>query len=163
MAQFQFQQSINGSELTLALSGRIEEDVKFPSVEDGSITQITFDLKGLEYISSLGIRDWVSWIQPLSKKYKLVMRNCPKRLVQQFNMVNGFLPKGTKVESLYVPYFCEKCNFEDSFLYQVGSQVKLESGVIKLNVKNSDFKICEDSECELEMDSSTEKYFQFLK
>lgn len=163
MGLFKFQQSTSGQELTLELSGRIEEGARFPVVEDPSVKKIVFDLKGLEYINSLGIRDWVSWIEPLSEKYQLSMRNCPKRLVHQFNMVNGFLPKGTQVTSLFVPYFCEKCDFEESFLYHVGKEIKLEAGIVTLKVDMSKFKDCKDSDCGLELDGSESKYFQFLK
>ena len=163
MADFKVSQTSTDSELSLTLAGVIDERSEFPVIDASKYKNIDFDLKLLEYINSIGIRDWVNWIEPLSKKCQISMRNCPKRLVQQFNLVNGFLPKGTHVFSLYVPYFCEKCNFEKSFLFRVGSEVKLEAGKVSLNVDIKKFKDCKVTDCELEIDGSEEKYFQFLK
>ncbi len=162
MSEFKVKMSTNDSILTLLLSGTIDERSDFPKIDASAVKEISFDLKNLEYINSIGIRDWVNWIEPLSKKCKITMRNCPKRLVQQFNMVTGFLPKNAEITSFYVPYFCEKCNFEDSFLFNVGKEVKIEAGKIKLSIDLKKFKDCKDSGCGIEMDGLESKYFQFL-
>ena len=165
MSGFKVQQNINGSELTLVLSGTIDEDVQFPSLNLASVKQITFDLKEVKSINSVGIREWLNWIKPLAEKCQITMKNCPKTLVFQFNMVEGFLPKGSKVSSLYVPFFCEKCDLEENILFQVGQEIQLKDGKVSVQFDLAKIKPCKVTveECELTMDVTESKYFHFLR
>ena len=165
MSGFKVLQNSNGPELELALSGIIDEDVQFPSFDLSSTKQIVFDLKDVKSINSVGIREWLNWIKALSEKCQIVMKNCPKSLVFQFNMVDGFLPKGSKVTSLYVPFFCEKCDLEENILFQVGEQIIVKDGNVSVKFELEKIKPCQTAvpECGLTIDITEDKYFQFLK
>ncbi len=165
MSGFKVGQSTDGSELTLTLSGTIDEDVQFPAINLTPIKQITFDLKDVKSINSVGIREWLNWIKPMSEKCQITMKNCPKTLVFQFNMVEGFLPKGSRVASLYVPFFCEKCDLEESILFNVGQEVQVKDSAVNIKFDLSKIKPCkvDVADCELTMDVTEAKYFHFLK
>ncbi len=163
MATFSVQQKVNGPELDLALSGTIDEDVQFPALSLAGIKQVVFDLKDVKSINSVGIREWLNWMKPISEQCQITMKNCPKTLVFQFNMVEGFLPKGAVVSSLYVPFFCEKCDKEENILFNFGKEFKIEGGALKLDYDIKAFNVCKEPDCELSMDVTEAKYFHFVK
>ena len=163
MTTFNVKQKINGTELQLDLGGAIDEDVQFPVLNLAAVKQVVFDLQAVKSINSVGIREWLNWIKPISEKTQIIMKNCPKTMVFQFNMVEGFLPKGAKVSSLFVPFFCEKCDKEENVLFHIGQEIKLEAGNIKLEYDIASFKLCQDPACDLAMDVTEAKYFHFSK
>jgi anti-anti-sigma regulatory factor len=57
MSEFKSTSNENGSNVTLAFQGTIDEDVEFPSVATGKYSTITLDLKGVKAINSVGIRE----------------------------------------------------------------------------------------------------------
>lgn len=161
MSEFKSQATENGSNLTLAFTGTIDEDVEFPAVEAGKYQNITLDLKGIKAINSVGIREWLNWIRPLAEKSNFTLENCPKAMVFQFNMVEGFLPPRSKVASFYVPFYSESADQEENVLFQVGREVTNDGGTIsiKYDPKAANLGGVDD----MEMDVTEGKYFQFLK
>ena len=161
MSEFKSNTVEDSTNLTLQFSGTIDEDVEFPSVEPGKYHQINLDLKGIKAINSVGIREWLNWIRPLADQSKFVLENCPKAMVFQFNMVEGFLPPGSRVSSFFVPFYSESADQEENVLFQVGKEVTNDGGniSIKYDPKAAQLGGVDD----MEMDVTEGKYFQFLK
>ena len=163
MSVFKVEQKPNGTELNLLLSGVIDEDVQFPAIDVAPFKNVFFDLKDVKSINSVGIREWLNWITPIASKSQVTMKNCPKTLVFQFNMVEGFLPKGSLVQSMYVPFFCEKCDLEENVLFEVGKEIKVTGSNVTVDFDLEKIKPCKEASCELSMDVTEAKYFHFLK
>lgn len=163
MSDFKIDLKKNSTELVMVFTGSIDEDVQFPNVDFSDVQSLVFDLNQIKSINSVGIREWLNWIKPIAAKFPIQMINCPKSMVFQFNMVEGFLPKNAQVKSLYVPFYCEKCDREENLLFKVGEHVKAQEQQVQMNFQVSDFKLCEESPCELEIDVAEAKYFQFMK
>jgi hypothetical protein len=167
MSEFKAHETPEGDKLRLAFEGTIDEDVVFPPVDASKFKTIVLDLKNVKSINSVGIREWLNWIRPLAEKSDFVLENCPKAVVFQFNMVEGFLPPRSTVSSFYVPFYCEKCDKEDSVLFNVGKEIKAAGGKVEIAFDVKTAAICEDkanaANCEMEMDVTEAKYFQFLK
>ncbi len=163
MSQISVQVSADHSEIKLVMSGMISEETEFPNLDNYPAKKLIFDLQELTYINSLGIRDWVEWIEPLSAKFKIFMINCPKRLIHQFNAVSGFLPEGARILSFYAPYFCEKCGFLQDFLFEVGKDVIVKNNIVSVAADIQKFKDCKVENCQLELDSNPTKFFKFLR
>ena len=161
MSEFKSQTIEDSTNLTLQFSGTIDEDVEFPAVEAGKYDTITLDLKAVKAINSVGIREWLNWIRPLAEKSKFVLENCPKAMVFQFNMVEGFLPPQARVASFYVPFYSESADQEENVLFNVGKEVTADGGniSIKYDAKAAQLGGVDD----MEMDVTEGKYFQFLK
>lgn len=153
----------DGSTLRLKFSGSIDEDAQFPVVETGSANTVEIDLNEIKAINSVGIRGWLDWIRPVAEKSQIRLINCPKAMVFQFNMVNGFLPPGTVVHSFYVPFFCEKYDREENILFTVGKEVVVNGSALKIDVDANAAAGVTEADCQLEMDVTEAKYFQFLK
>jgi ABC-type transporter Mla MlaB component len=153
----------DGSTLRLKFSGSIDEDTQFPVVNPGASSTVEIDLNEIKAINSVGIRGWLDWIRPVAEKSQIRLVNCPKAMVFQFNMVNGFLPPGTVVQSFYVPFFCEKYDREENILFTVGKEVIVNGTELKIEVDARKAAGVTEPDCELEMDVTEAKYFQFLK
>lgn len=159
MSEFKSTATENGPNLRLAFEGTIDEDVEFPGVEAGKYQAITLDLANIKAINSVGIREWLNWIRPLAEKSDFILENCPKAMVFQFNMVEGFLPPRSRVASFFVPFYSESADKEANVLFTVGKEVTAGGGAVQINYdpKANGF------EDDMEMDVTEAKYFQFLK
>ncbi len=163
MTDFKAHEKPDGENLVLTFEGVIDEEVKFPNVDAVKFKQVQIDLKGVRSINSVGIREWLNWIRPVSTVSQVVFIKTPKALVFQMNMVEGFLPKNGVVQSFFVPFYCETCDKEENVLFTVGKEVQVQGGNYKINFDVKAANLCGKSDCDMEMDASEAKYFQFLK
>ena len=159
MSEFKSAATENGQNLGLAFEGTIDEDVEFPVVEAGKYQTITLDLGNVKAINSVGIREWLNWIRPLAEKSDFILENCPKAMVFQFNMVEGFLPPRSRVASFFVPFYSESADKEANVLFTVGKEVTASGGSVAINYDPKASGFGDD----MEMDVTEAKYFQFLK
>ncbi|MNL21183.1 hypothetical protein D3C87_1424610 [compost metagenome] len=113
------------------------------------------ELEGVKSINSCGIREWIKWMGTASGA-QIVFKNCPKVIVDQINMVDGFLPANGRVSSFFVPYYNDDSGTEKNVLFTFGKEFT-ESGVTPpAGIKDEDGN-------EMEMDVIESKYFKFLK
>lgn len=162
--KFEVHKSGSEESPTLILSGAIMENAVFPMHEVNNSQILTLDLKGVTRINSSGIRLWMQWmggIKALSPQAVLIVRYCPRFIVDLMNGIRDFLPSPFIVQSFYVPFFCEKCN-----------AVKDELFTRNVNFRETDEEpdkvalpkvICSGCNSEMEPDFFPESYFRFLK
>lgn len=84
---------LNGSELTLAVEGRMDT-LTAPTLEAQlnelkGITKLIFDFSSLEYISSAGLRVLLSAQKVMNKQGSMVVRNVNAAVMEIFE-VTGF-------------------------------------------------------------------------
>lgn len=65
--------------------------------------RVRFDLSGITLINSTGVRAWMKALQELELEVTYV--NCSQVVVEQANMVRGFLGNKAYVESVLLPCF----------------------------------------------------------
>jgi anti-anti-sigma regulatory factor len=152
----------NGEKATIVMSGSIDEDTHLPKIDlSGIDSRIAVDLENVTHINSVGIRSWLEWFKTLGANKKFFFQRCPRSVVMQMNMVDGFLPPSSMVESFYVPFFCESCNQEILRLFKLGKDVvKNSDGTYEINFDHNG--ICKSGECEIVLDAHEAKYFRFL-
>ena len=160
MSDFSFEETTEGDNLVISLSGPIDENTSFPEPNLGSASCLVLDLNDVTYINSIGIKGWIQWISPISEKASVEFRRCPKAIIFQINMVKNFLPDNGKVSSFYLPLYCESCDEEDSALLEVGKDVVLEGEQVSIKADLSKCKHC--GENDVEPDVIEKKYFRFL-
>jgi hypothetical protein len=131
-----------GSTRNITISGIIDEEFNFKELL-GDFSQMSVDFKELKVINSCGIREWISY------------HNCPQIIIQQMNMVAGFLSKNAKVISFYAPYYCEESDEEKMVLLESKNIENNKAPVITQEVNGESV--------ELEFDAIEEQYFKFLK
>ena len=153
---FNIDKKVEGQTAIIALKGNIDEDASFAGSEIGAVSQITLDLQEVKAINSCGIREWINWIRTANEGAQITFKNCPKIIVDQINMVAGFLPEKAKVQSFYVPYYCESSGNEKMVLFTEGKEVKGSEVFAPEEVKD------DESGEFMEMDVIEAKYFKFL-
>ena len=133
-------------------SGAIDEDSDFSSLDGKLKSEVVFDLNKIELINSCGIRDWIKFQDTLESGLKIIYRNCPQVIIEQMNIVKGFVKAGGEIESFYAPYYDENEDKEYKLLLTPSEVV---GG--KAPAKKS------DNGDELEFDDIEAQYFNFLK
>lgn len=155
MSKFDVQIESNDTEGRLSLAGVIDEDVDFTNYDISKFTSLHLNLKDIKSINSCGIREWIKWMAS-SQASSIVFENCPKVIVDQINMVQGFLPSQAKVQSFFVPYFSEDSGEEKNVLFQYGTEFDDSGLKQEPEVKDASGNL-------MEMDIVEAKYFKFLK
>ena len=99
------------------LQGEINEDLLIEELIGHKADVIKINFENVEMINSCGVREWIKFVEAVSNDgAKVEYFNCPQIVVQQVNMVTGFVPNGGSVETFYAPYFCEECENEETLL-----------------------------------------------
>lgn len=137
----------------IRLSGVIDEhpDLSFLSKLKG---RVHISLKGVRRINSFGVRAWIDAIRRVPAEANLEFIECPPPVIDQINMVAGFLGKG-RVVSFYAPMTCEACDIEVNELFQVAA-VRAGGGRL-LEVK------CPKCGRPMEVDDLEEQYLLFMR
>jgi hypothetical protein len=102
---------------TLRLAGVIDEhaDLNFFNNLHGDVR---LSLRGVRRINSYGVRSWIDGIRKVPADCSLELIECPPPVVDQMNMVAGFLGRG-RVTSFYAAMMCESCSHEMDQLFTV--------------------------------------------
>lgn len=145
-----------GGKVVLQLKGNIDEDANFAPPDIAGAGAVVLDLEGVNAINSVGIREWIKWVKAFPTTLQLSVRKCPKIIVDQINMVAGFLPTHAVVESFFVPYYSDSSGNEKMVLFENGKE--FSNGEV-----NAPPEVKDDSGEVMEMDVIEAKYFKFLK
>lgn len=157
MGQLKVNENRKGAQLTLEFFGHVDEDADFNKYKLDGASDITLDLGGITAINSCGIREWIKWIRGAPTGAKLTYSKCQKAIVDQINMVGGFLPKGAVVQSFYVPYFCEGCETVTAVLLSNGKE--FGSGPLKVGESIA----CSNCTKPANLDVVQSQYFRFIQ
>jgi ABC-type transporter Mla MlaB component len=99
------------------MSGEINEDLIVDELVDFKAEIIKVDFQNVKMINSCGVREWIKLVEALANQgSKVEYHNCPQIVIQQVNMVTGFIPDAGQVVTFYAPYFCDECEHEEKLL-----------------------------------------------
>ncbi len=144
--------TVEGETTLIHFTGNINEDADFSSVKAINTPKVILDFEKITAINSCGIREWVEYVEELDHRIELVYRNCPQVIIEQINMVSGFIKDGAKVESFYAPYFCPKCDEEK----------KIHLSSVEVENEKAPTVNCDECGSELEFDALEKQYLRFL-
>ncbi len=139
----------------VTMSGVIDEDADFNPHSLAGAPAIQLQLGAVKSINSCGIREWIKWMGTAGAA-SVQYFECPKIIVDQINMVQGFLPASGKVMSFYVPFYSDESGEEKSVLFTMGKEYSETGLQAAPEVKDSQGQA-------MEMDVVEAKYFKFLK
>lgn len=135
----------------IKFTGSIDEDVDFSELVSTQSEKYVFDFDHVALINSCGIREWIKYLDQIKFK-DMIYKNCPQIIIEQINMVHGFIKPGCKLQSFYAPYFCESCDKE----------VKVHLLSASIRSKKAPAENCPDCNEQLEFDALEASYFNFL-
>jgi len=139
----------------VTLAGVIDEDADFNPHSLAGAPAISLELENVKSINSCGIREWIKWMGTAGGA-GVQYHKCPKIIVDQINMVQGFLPATGKVMSFYVPFYNDDSGEEKSVLFTLGKEYGDKGLQQPPEVKDTQGQA-------MEMDVVEAKYFKFLK
>lgn len=155
MSKFAIQIEKAGTTWKVRVTGTIDEDVDFTPYSLEGPGTVEFALSGVKSINSCGIREWIKWVNTAGSA-NVLYYECPKIIVDQINMVQGFLPASGQVVSFFVPYYSEQSGSEKAVLFKTGEEFDTSGNIKPPSVRD-------ESGTEMEMDVVEAKYFKFLK
>lgn len=150
--------SVSDKCTTLLLRGKLNEYASaLDGVEVNPHFDLHIDLKDLEAINSLGIRNFQTWIHKVRCE-KLRLFHCPRAFINQMNLVEGFLPAKTEIESFFVPYYSEQTGEATKVLYTKYLEYKKENGKVSLSIP----EVRDSQGVKMDLDVFKDQYFRFL-
>jgi hypothetical protein len=141
--------------LMVTVTGSINEDLQIDKLTHLKGASIIFDLDKVKMINSCGIREWIRLIESIGGETKLEYIKVPQIVIQQMNMISGFLSKNAKVTTFYAPYFIEDLDEEKQILLRTDEVKDFKAPKMSTNVDGTDYA--------LDFDAIEEQYFKFLK
>ncbi|MCY4443968.1 MAG: hypothetical protein OXC44_04110 [Proteobacteria bacterium] len=142
---------------TYALKGHITHVFRHNTIPRSQTPHITFDLEGVELVTSVGLQAWVLLIKAWSKTQKIFYEKCSICFVDQLNMVEEMIGEATIV-SFYAPFYCNKCSLERNCLIDL----RIHHGAITHDSLPKFTCECESPEA-LEFDALPDYYLSFLQ
>jgi len=134
------------------ISGQINEDSDFSSLKEVESNELIIDFEGVSLINSCGIREWIEFQKNEFNFSKIIYRKCSQVVVEQMNIVKGFIHPAGVIESFYAPYFDEENDLEIKILL-TPAEVINSTAPSKFN----------ENKNELEFDDIEQQYFSFLR
>ncbi len=150
---FQVEARRGGRGLLLSLSGVIDENADLAAVS--SIREdAVINLKAIRRINSFGVRAWIDAVRQIPTSVSLTFEECPPPVVDQCNMVTGFLGHGI-LESFFAPMTCEECDEQLDQLFRTDT------------CRENDGKLpstpCPRCSRDMEVDDLEEQYLLFVR
>jgi anti-anti-sigma regulatory factor/rubredoxin len=148
-------------ETCIHIHGDIDEDAHFYAIQPKKC--LILDMAKIRFINSCGLRNWIQWLKTIPPATQVVFRNCPKVIVDQMNILNGFIPPGAVVESFYIPYYCESCGHEEHQLAERGKTFKEHLENKEAWSQFPEHILCPQCKESAEIGVMPTRYFSFLK
>ncbi len=164
-ASERFYDVMKSGDLTeIALNGHIGHEFNVPLVEFAGARILRVNMHKVGLITSEGTRLFVKWLWEIERScsdLKLQIEKVSPILVRQFNTVRGHWTPNIQVTTVYAPFFCEGCEYEDH------SQLVTAQEYARSVHEHEDFMpkpiICPKCHKPMELDCDPEKYFVILK
>ena len=144
------QEKENGLDIVY-FEGQIDEDSEFSQLDLKDLDEVIFDLQKVTHLNSCGIREWIQFQNQNVEGKKVTYRNCPQVVVEQMNIVKGFVLEGGVIESFFAPYYDEDADQEVKVLLKPSQIVDNKAPAVK-----------NDQGKELEFDDIEAQYFSFI-
>lgn len=166
MTSFDFEWTKTDDKTTqLNLKGYLDENAQLPNVDElNEVDKLYINFGKLDFINSSGIKSWVNFSSQLDTLTQLQVYyvNCPKFVIDQVNLIEGFLSKNSKIESLLIPYFCEKCERSIDVFKSVSD---LPENIEEIELRKNDVNCDQYPKClsDIELDVLPAQYLRFLK
>ena len=140
----------------LALDGQIDERSDLASLVAKLDGNVTFDLDGVSFINSIGVREWIKLLYGLADRgVKVTLRRCSEAVVHQLNMIIE-TQTGATVESFRAPYACGKCGAEASIVLDVAKHGPA------LSRRETPAQVCAECSGAMSFSEVAERYLLFL-
>jgi hypothetical protein len=116
-ASFQIEVKDAGDKTVLIVNGIIDENADLSPLLALPPKPTEINLKGVRRINSFGVRAWIDMVRKVPITTSLTFVQCPPPVIDQCNMVAGFLGHGV-LKSFFAPMTCEECDEQVDQLFE---------------------------------------------
>jgi CheY-like chemotaxis protein len=138
----------------VVLHGDFTEITDFDLLRTHIGARVEFDLSGVRYMNSSGVRNWAAFLRLLKETDYSFVR-CSVAFTSQAGMVPAVIGKG-RIESFLAPYHCDECDRSEERLLQTAA-LTVPAPAIPPRFR------CSQCGGELSFDDVAERYFAFLE
>ena len=140
----------------LTLVGEIDDQATLSDLVDQLGSRVVIDLRGVRFINSVGVREWIVFLGSLTDRgKKVVLRNVSEPMVHQMSMVVE--ARGSaEVESFCAPFLCDDCASERSLVIDVAQNLN------ELKARRVPAQKCPDCGGTMRFDDFPNRYLLFL-
>lgn len=138
----------------VTMQGVVDENADLTPLLQLGTRPIKVHLRAVRRINSFGVRAWMDAIRRVPITTKLSFIHCPPPVVDQCNMVQGFLGHGT-LDSFYAPMTCAECDEQIDQLFET-SECRANGGKLPLTP-------CPRCGRPMEVDDLEEQYLLFVR
>lgn len=153
---------INGTRHELIMEGPISEKTTLYSHDMRGATEILINMEKVTFINSIGVKNWINWTMKIPSMCKVRLAKCPFVIINQANIVHGFLPKHCTIESFIAPFACTSCGHEKLIDLTVGQEYQYKTATEPKFLKLPEEILCNKCGDFMEADFLIEKSFMFL-
>jgi anti-anti-sigma regulatory factor len=146
----------------ISFIGIVDEQARFDTLTIQAPGMICFDLGGVTLLNSLGIRNWINWMKKMND-HSFLFRRCSRPIIDQVNIISGFLPQRSVIESIFVPYHCDSCENSEQILFSQGVEFTKGTADVLEKVTPPSNVVCSKCKAAMVMDVIEAKYFSFLR
>ena len=139
----------------VVFQGDLTEVAEFEDLAARLSGLVEFDLGGVRYLNSAGVRKWVLFLEKLASVSAYTFVRCSTAFVMQASMVSRLLGNG-RIDSFWAPYICQSCEREDQRLLHVSSPTSIQQ------MAEAQFR-CSSCGGPLVLDEVPERVFAFLE
>ncbi len=138
----------------VTIAGVVDENADLSPLLRLGARPIRVHLRGVRRINSFGVRSWMDAIRHVPITAKLSFVHCPPPVVDQCNMVSGFLGHGA-LDSFYAPMTCAECDEQLDQLF--------ETEVCRANGAKLPLTPCPRCGRPMEVDDLEDQYLLFVR
>lgn len=139
----------------VVFQGDLTEVAEFEDLAGRLSGLVEFDLGGVRYLNSAGVRKWVLFLERLASVSAYTFVRCSTAFVMQASMVGRVLGNG-RIDSFWAPYVCQSCEREDQRLLHPSSATSIQQ------MAEAQFR-CSSCGGPLVLDEVPERVFAFLE
>jgi len=150
-------------DVIIELSGPLDEKIQFPDLSVRLRQRVIFECEKIEHVSSFAAQRWSVWMKSKDERQQFVFRKVPVRVIDLFNMVDGYLPPEVVVESFFVPYECAHCEHEEHVLARRGREYVEAAGGHKARILLPEEMNCPKCKNGMKLGAWEDKYLRFLE
>ena len=138
----------------VTLTGVIDENADLALIGTLGGRPARFHMRSVRRINSYGVRSWIDAIRKIPRDTDLTFVQCPPPVIDQCNMVAGFLGHG-RLESFFAPMTCPECDEQIDQLF--------ETEACRANGGKLPVTPCPRCSRPMEVDDLEEQYLLFVR
>ena len=157
----EMKKKVTGTKFEYDLEGAISESHPLFKEDVRQATEVVLDFANTSYMNSVGVKSWIQWTIQIPARCNVTFKNCTELIANQVSNVKGFAPEHTRVESVRVPFVCEKCSTEKIDTLMLGTHYNYVPAGTPLELALPAHS-CPKCKAAMEPDFIEERLFGFL-